>query len=430
MRTHKSSSTEIICLSRRSNMDIQKLAQNTKEASIKFQSSSAQNRNNAIKKISELLLERASEIEAENKKDIIAAQENNLSSAMIDRLLLTQDRIKGMAQTAIDIAAQEEVVGKIISEKKRPNGLVVKKQQIPLGVIAMIFESRPNVVIDCSCLAIKSGNGIILKGGKEAAHSNRILTQLVKDAIDEFIPSNIIQLIEDRNDVKSVITLNDSVDVVIPRGGEKLIQYVYDNASIPVIAHFKGLCHIYVHADADISKAKDIILNAKTQRPGVCNAMETLLLHKDLPENFKIDILKALLEKEVELHATSDLHQLNDKVMLATDEDYATEWLDKKLSIKTVVNEDEAIAHIQKYGSNHTEAILAKDPKAIEKFQMSIDASCIAVNASTRFNDGGELGLGAELGISTTKFHSYGPMGASEMTTSRFIIEGDGHIRP
>lgn len=410
-------------------MDTKKLAQNSKKASVDFLSSKAEARNDALRAISHNLLDNISEIISANEKDIQTAKENNLNEAMVDRLLLTEERIKNIAQTALDIADQPEVVGAFISEEKRPNGLVVKKQRMPLGVIAMIFESRPNVVIDCSCLAIKSGNAIILKGGKEANHSNAILVNIVRESIKDFLPIDVVQLVESREAVSELIKLNDEVDVVIPRGGKKLIQYVYDNASIPVIAHFEGLCHIYIHHDADLEKAKAIVLNAKTQRPGVCNAMECLLLHKDLPQNFKEDLMNAFITAGVELRASEDLTKINSNILKATNADYATEYLDKKLSVKVVDGIGDAISHIQTYGTNHTEAILAKDEKTIALFQNSIEASCIVVNASTRFNDGGELGLGAELGISTTKFHAYGPMGAAQMTTERYVVVGSGQIR-
>lgn len=410
-------------------METNIIAKYSKQASIEFLKSDNDSRKKALQNISNNLIKNIELILKENEKDIIKAKEENLNSALIDRLLLNEDRIQSMAQTALDIADQPEVVGKVTKELKRPNGLIVQNQRVPLGVIAMIFESRPNVVIDCSCLAIKSGNAIILKGGKEAVNSNRILTQIVRDSIKEYIPQDIVQLIDSRQAVSELITLNKYVDVVIPRGGKKLIQYVYDNASIPVIAHFEGLCHIYIHHDANLEQAKAIVLNAKIQRPGVCNAMECLLLHKDLPQKFKKDLISSFLNAEVELRGSKDLCELDTQIKPATSTDYATEYLDKILSIKTVQDIEEAISHIQTFGTNHTEAILSQDQTAISLFQKSIEASCIAVNASTRFNDGGELGLGAELGISTTKFHAYGPMGAEQMTTLRYVIFGEGQIR-
>ncbi|MCB9062560.1 MAG: glutamate-5-semialdehyde dehydrogenase [Halobacteriovoraceae bacterium] len=405
------------------------IAKNSKIASIEFRSSSADERNYAIREIARSLTERMNDIISENNKDVEEARKQGLTDAMIDRLTLTENRIQAIIDSVQAIADQEEVVGQIISQKEAPNGLKIQRQRIPLGTIAMIFESRPNVVIDCSCLAIKSGNSIILKGGKEAKYSNNILSELVREAISRYIPKNVVQLVSSKEAVSELLKLKDYIDVVIPRGGEKLIQYVYDNAKMPVIAHFKGLCHIYVHKDADLKSAKEIILNAKVQRPGVCNAMESLLLHHDLPKDFVTDIIETLLGNDVEIFADEAIKSIDQRIKLATNKNYATEYLDKKLSVKTVGNEKEAIEHIQSYGSQHTEAILAKDERVIQEFQNKVDASCIMVNASTRFNDGGELGLGAELGISTTKFHSYGPMGAAEMTTTRFVVVGQGQIR-
>jgi len=302
----------------------------------------------------------------------------------------------------------------VVESHTRADGLLVQKQRIPLGVIGMIFESRPNVVVDGAALAIKSGNAIILKGGKEAQYSNRKLFEIIHHSTASVLPEGSISLIETREDVAEILKLDQYIDLMVPRGGSALIQYVKANATMPVVAHDKGLCHLYVHADCEVD-AEAIVLNAKTQRPGVCNALETLILHEKFPHNEKI--LNALKAAGVELKHP------------ATDVDFATEWLDKKISIKMVSNHLEAIEHIKKYSSHHTEAILAKDPKVIEDFLNSLDASCIAINASTRFNDGGELGLGAELGISTSKLHAYGPMGASEMTTTRFIVTGNGHVR-
>nr|MBA2405078.1 glutamate-5-semialdehyde dehydrogenase [Bdellovibrionales bacterium] len=296
----------------------------------------------------------------------------------------------------------------------RADGLIIQKQKVPLGVIGMIFESRPNVVVDGAALAIKSGNAIILKGGKEAHHSNRKLFEIIHSACQAVLPEGSVSLIETREDVAEILKLDKYIDLMVPRGGSSLIKYVKAHATMPVVAHDKGLCHLYVHADCNVD-AQAVVLNAKVQRPSACNALETLILHEAYPKND--DIIQALKDAGVMVKHP------------ATHEDYDTEWLDNKISIKMVKSLSEAIEHIKKYSSHHTEAILAQDPKAIEEFMNSLDASCIAINASTRFNDGGELGLGAELGISTSKLHAYGPMGAAEMTTSRFIVTGNGHVR-
>ncbi len=401
-------------------------AQKTKNELLKI---TEEQRNLALKNIAKLLESNINNIIIENKKDLESAREQNLSQALIDRLKLDETRIRGIISSVEAIALQPQVVGEIVESTTRQDGLIINKQRIPIGVIGMIFESRPNVVIDCSCLAIKSGNSIILKGGKEAHHSNLALVKIVKDAIKDILPYNSVQLISTREDVSNLLKQSKYIDVIIPRGGEKLIEYVYENSLIPVIAHFKGLCHIFIDKDYPLNQAIDICLNAKTQRPGVCNAMETLLIHKEYPKQNIINLLENLKQKQTELRLDQELLNIYPGGKLASEQDWATEYLDNILSVKLISSVDEAISHIQKYGSNHTEAILSNSPKNIEKFQNEIDASSIMINASTRFNDGGEYGLGAELGISTTKLHAYGPMGAKEMTTLRFLVKGNGNIR-
>ena len=410
-------------------MDVKSLAITTELAQKDLSLISEEFRCKALQKVSEKLIENKEKIIEENQKDINKGKTEGYPEAFIDRLTLNEARIKSMAEAVLSIAESPRVLGEVVSEFKRDDGLVIQRERIPIGVIAMIFESRPNVVIDCGALAFKSGNAIILKGGKEANHSNRILTHLFQEAIKDYVNPDIIQLIDSREDLQEILSLKENIDVVIPRGGEGLIQYVYENSKIPVIAHFKGLCHIYVHKDADLEKAIDICMNAKTQRPGVCNAMETLLVHEDIAEDFLPRILAKLDSEGVEIRGCSLTKGLFSKSISANLGDYYTEYLDKVLSVKVLPNPEKAISHIQEHGTNHTEAILAKDPKAIDTFKKRVDASCIVVNASTRFNDGGELGLGAELGIATTKLHSYGPMGAREITTTRFVVKGEGHIR-
>jgi glutamate-5-semialdehyde dehydrogenase len=395
-------------------MSILNLAIKAKEASLKLQALPEEMRLTALDAISKSLLTHKDDILNENKKDLDEAKKNNLSSSMLDRLALDEKNILALSAMCTSVSNQKQVVGMIVESHTRPDGLLIQKQRIPLGVIGMIFESRPNVVVDGAALAIKSGNAIILKGGKEAQHSNRKLFEIIHQATASVLPEGSISLIETREDVAEILKLNQYIDLMVPRGGSDLIKYVKANATMPVVAHDKGLCHLYVHSDCEVD-ATAIVLNAKTQRPGVCNALETLVLHEKYPKND--EILKALKAAGVEVKNP------------ATDDEYATEWLDKKISIKMVKNHTEAIEHIKKYSSHHTEAILAKDQSVIEDFLNSLDASCIAINASTRFNDGGELGLGAELGISTSKLHAYGPMGASEMTTTRFIVTGNGHVR-
>lgn len=391
-------------------MTVTEIAQRAKETALKLQSLTEDERVRALHALGHALVKNSAKILEANANDLAEAKKNKLSAAMVDRLTLTEKSIHGMKEMCDGVASQPRVVGQIIEEVTRPNGLRIQKQRIPIGVIGMIFESRPNVVIDGAALAIKSGNAIILKGGKEAHNSNRVLMDVIEESVKNILPDGSICLIETREDVAELLKLNQYIDLMVPRGGSALIDHVRKNATMPVVAHDKGLCHIYVHKDADVNRVIPIVLNAKVSRPGVCNAVETLLLHKDYPEKEKV--IDALKGEGVEIR-----------------QDYDTEYLDKIISLKIVANENEAISHIQKHGSHHTEAILAKDYKVIEQFMNSLDASAIVVNASTRFNDGGELGLGAELGISTSKLHAYGPMGAKEMTTTRFLVTGNGQIR-
>lgn len=408
-------------------MNVLDIALKAKASTLTLQSLPEVQRRMALEEISRNLLKYQKEILEANRLDLLEAQSQQLSSAMLDRLTLTEKSIQGLSQMCLDVSNQEQVVGVIVEEYTRPNSLIIQKQRIPLGVIGMIFESRPNVVVDGAALAIKSGNAIILKGGKEAQHSNRKLFEIISHSIERILPQGCVSLIETREDVGALLKLHDFIDLMVPRGGSALIEFVRKNATMPVVAHDKGLCHLYVHEDADPSIVIPIILNAKTQRPGVCNALESLLLHEKYPKNK--EIIEALIQAGVEVRGDTESMKLHPSVKLATDNDYATEYLDKIISLKIVASETEAIRHIQKHSSHHTEAILAKDPQAIELFLNSLDASALMVNASTRFNDGGELGLGAELGISTSKLHAYGPMGAKEMTTTRFLVKGNGQTR-
>lgn len=400
-----------------------------KEAAIELRQLSHGQINQLIRELAQALLQNKEDILKANQKDMEQAMANGLPAALSDRLLLDENRLENLAQATREIAAQPDVLGQIVSEQTRSDGLVIQKQRIPLGVIGMIFESRPNVVIDAAALCIKSGNALILKGGKEANHSNKILGELL--AKIPGLPAGSIQVLDstDRSLVAELLQLNQFIDVIIPRGGQGLIDYVYQNATMPVIAHFQGLCHIYVHLDGDLKKAEEIILNAKCSRPGVCNAMESLLLHKDLPPDFISGLCQRLVKEGVQLRGCPETRKHCPQAALATEQDYATEYLDKVLSIKIVDSLSGATTHIHKYGSHHTEGIITSDPTVAQQFIQAVDASCISVNASTRFNDGGELGLGAEMGISTTKLHAYGPMGAAELTTSRYLVLGDGHVR-
>lgn len=408
-------------------MSVIEIARRAKHATTSLQALPEEQRLMALESIAIALTNNSQDILSANKMDLEEAKKNNLSSSLIDRLTLNAKSLEDLAAMCRNVADQEQVVGTIIQEEKRPNGLVIQKQRVPIGVIGMIFESRPNVIVDGAALAIKSGNAIILKGGKEAHHSNRKLFDVIHTALERILPAGAVSLIETREDVGELLKLHEYIDLMVPRGGSALIEHVRKNATMPVVAHDKGLCHIYVHKDAHSKIVIPIILNAKTQRPGVCNALESLLIHEDYPE--KKEIIDALISAGVEVRGCEKTREMNAKVIKASDEDYRTEYLDKILSVKIVSDEQLAIKHIQEHSSHHTEAILAQDNSVIEEFLNSLDASAIVVNASTRFNDGGELGLGAELGISTSKLHAYGPMGAKEMTTTRFLVKGNGQIR-
>jgi glutamate-5-semialdehyde dehydrogenase len=408
-------------------MSVIEIAKLAKKATTSLQSLPEEQRLMALEAIGVALTHHSKEILSENQKDLDEAKKNNLGNVLIDRMFLNEKSILALAEMCRDVADQEQVVGTIVDEYSRPNGLVIQKQRIPLGVIGMIFESRPNVVVDGAALAIKSGNAIILKGGKEAQHSNKKLFEVLSAAIERILPPGSVSLIETREDVTELLKLHQYIDLMVPRGGSPLINYVKQHATMPVVAHDKGLCHMYVHEDADVARVTPIVLNAKVQKPSACNALESLLLHENYTQSK--ELISALLESGIEIRGCERSQKLNSKVRVATETDFDTEYLANIISVKIVNDPAEAIAHIQKHSSHHTEAVLAKDPSVIELFLNSLDASALIVNASTRFNDGGELGLGAELGISTSKLHAYGPMGAKEMTTTRFLVKGNGQIR-
>jgi glutamate-5-semialdehyde dehydrogenase len=413
--------------------DLLEKARQAQTSSVRLRRCREEDRTRALLAIRDMLLSQSEAIYQANTRDVEAARKNELSEAMIDRLTLTPARLLGLADALATIASSPPVVGHIEDAHTRDDGLIIQKKRIPIGVIGVIFESRPNVLVDCAALAIKSGNAILLKGGSDAEHSNAILGALVQEAIAPFLPRGSVQIIPggDRQLTMDMVKLVGLIDLIIPRGGEGLIRMIQDHAKIPVIAHAKGLCHLYLHADADFEKARNITLNAKVQRPSVCNAIETLLVHQQHASGFLLDLLKALTDAGVRLRVDEEIWSLGpqDGWEQAGDEDWDAEYLDKILSVRLVSSEDEAIDHILQHGSHHTEAIISHDPTVIQKFEEAIDASCLAINASTRFNDGGELGLGAEIGISTTKLHAYGPMGARELTTTRFVVQGTGHCR-
>ena len=408
-------------------MNMATIAKKAKKTTALLQATSEAQRIKALIILSQHISREMASIVEENQKDLELARQQHLPGPMIERLTLSEKSIQNLSASCMAIAEQEQVVGVICEEYERPNGLKIQRQRMPLGVIGMIFESRPNVVIDSIALAIKSGNAIILKGGKEAQHSNLKLFQIALNAIDGLLPKECIQLLTSREETVELLKCSDDIDLMVARGGSELIKFVKKNATMPVVAHDKGLCHTYLHHDCDEKNSVDVILNAKISRPGVCNALESLLIHKNFPHQNLV--IKKLTEAGVQIRGCSETQKLSPFVVPAQAEDYDTEYLNKIISVKIVSSHHEAIEHIRAHSSHHTEAILAKEPTVIEEFLNTLDASCLVVNASTRFNDGSELGLGAELGISTSKLHAYGPMGAKEMTCLRFIVRGNGHVR-
>ncbi|MBN1157471.1 glutamate-5-semialdehyde dehydrogenase [Candidatus Woesearchaeota archaeon] len=402
-------------------------AKKAKEAAFRIANIDSKLKNNVISSLCTELEKRKNEIISENSIDLEKGKKKNLSSAILDRLKLDDKRIAGMVEGLRQIIALEDPIGEVIEERKLRSGIFLKKVRVPIGVILMIFEARPNVTIDSFALCFKAGNSVILKGGSDALHSNRILAKIIQEVLAKNkLPEECCQLVESHEAIDELLKLNEHIDLVIPRGGERLIKFVVEKSMIPVIMHYKGICHTYVDKDADIKNAVEICYNAKCQRPGVCNAMETLLVHKDVAKSF----LPKLAERmsSVELRGCERTRGII-KAKPATKEDWNTEYLDLILSIKIVDSVDDAISHINKYGSKHSDAIVTEDKRAQENFLKRVDSSSVFVNCSTRFNDGFEYGLGAEIGISTQKLHARGPMGLRELTTYKYLLLGHGEIR-
>lgn len=408
------------------------LAVKAREASRALAKVDSEPKNHALYAMARLLRDRKSHLQAENAKDLASARGQGLSDAFIDRLTLSDKVIESMAAGLEEVARLPDPVGEVTRMWRRPNGLQVGKMRIPLGVIGMIYESRPNVTIDAGSLCLKSGNAVLLRGGKEAINSNLALAAIMQEALEkENIPAAAVQVIPmtDRMAVMEMLKLKEYIDVIIPRGGESLIKTVYENSQIPVIAHYKGVCHVYIDESADYAMAERIALNAKVQRPGVCNAMETLLVHKKFADAHMAPLMASFRKEQVGLRGCGQTRALDAAVDEATEQDWHEEYLDLVLAVKVVHDMDEALDHIAKYGSKHTEAIVTRDYENAHRFLAEADSSVVLVNASTRFNDGGQLGLGAEIGISTCKLHSFGPMGLEELTTTKFIVYGDGQVR-
>lgn len=409
-----------------------RMARKAKQASQKLAKLSSTVKNEALLKMAQVLETHKDKILKLNHKDIVLAKAKGLPLALIDRLTLNEKRIKQMCDGLRQIAQLEDPVGKIESMWRRPNGLLIGRMRVPLGVIGIIYESRPNVTVDAAGLCLKAGNAVILRGGSEAINSNIALIDALSEAIQEVgLPGECIQLVRttDRKAVGEMLKLNEYIDVIIPRGGESLIKMVTENSTIPVIKHYKGVCHVYVDEEADLKMAEKIAFNAKVQRPGVCNAMETLLVAEKIADKFLPVVIRKLQEAGVEIRGDEKTCKISPNVKRATEEDWSTEYLDLILSVKVVSGIDEAIAHINRYGSHHSDAIVTNSYIKSRKFLREVDSAAVYVNASTRFTDGGEFGLGAEIGISTDKLHARGPMGVKELTTTKFIILGEGQIR-
>ncbi|RUM44229.1 MAG: glutamate-5-semialdehyde dehydrogenase [Desulfurobacterium sp.] len=414
-------------------MNVREIAKRSKEVSYRLIDISTDVKNRTLLKAAELIEEKADLIQRENRKDLSAGEEKGLSKAMLDRLLLNEKRIKGMVQVLKDVASLNDPVGEIVKMWKRPNGLRIGKMRVPLGVVGIIYESRPNVTVEAASLCIKSSNAVILKGGSEAINSNRVLVNILKEAAaSEGFPEEAIQFIDttDRSAVKEMLQLDEFIDVVIPRGGEGLIRFVAENARMPVIKHYKGVCHVFVDEFADLEKAWNICFNAKVQRPGVCNAMETMLVHSKIADAFLPTMIEMFKKVKVELRGCERTVKYDpDYIKPATEEDWYAEYLDLILAVKIVDSLDEAIEHINTYGSHHSDAIVTENYTNGMKFINRVDSAAVYINASTRFTDGNVFGLGAEMGISTDKVHVRGPMGLEDLTITKYVIFGDGQIR-
>lgn len=408
------------------------IAENSREASRTLASAPSSEKNDFLLRFADLLVAQTEGLLSENAKDVSLAEEKGLSTALLDRLRLNPPRISSLADGLREIAELPDPVGKISAKWDRPNGLSVEKKRIPLGVIGIIYESRPGVTADAAGLCVKSGNCVILRGGSETIRSNLAISRLMSDALSRSGLSPYaaqVVPVADRDVVTEMLKLEDKIDLIIPRGGEGLIRFVAENSRIPVLKHYKGVCHVYVDEHADLGMAGDICRNAKVQRPGVCNSMETMLVHSSVAGDFLPAAVRRLEGEGVSVKGCENTRKLLPGVAPATEEDWYEEYLDLVLNVRVVSTIDEAIEHIQTYGSMHTDAIVTEHPGNSEKFVKEVDSSAVMVNTSTRFNDGFELGLGAEIGISTSKLHAFGPMGLEELTTSKFVVRGDGQVR-
>ena len=411
---------------------IAKMAKEARKAAREVAKLSTTVKNDVLLRTAERIIEARGKLQEENEKDLKKAKDKGVTSAFMDRLRLSDKVIDSMADGLRDVAALPDPVGEVPKMWKRPNGLTVGRVRIPLGVIGMIYESRPNVTIDAAGLCLKAGNAIILKGGSDALYSNLALGSILQEVLTEFsVPGEAVQVVSttDRAAVTELLKREEEIDVIIPRGGEGLIRFVAEHSRIPVLKHYKGVCHVYIDKGADLNMAKEVCFNSKVQRPGVCNAMEGMLVHRDIADEFLPLMAESFKDAGIELRGCERTCRLVPFARAAVDEDWGKEFLDLVLAVKVVDGMDEAMDYIARYGSNHTDAIVTRDYARARRFLSEVDASLVIVNASTRFNDGGQLGLGAEIGISTSKLHAYGPMGLEELTTTKFIAFGNGQIR-
>ena len=412
--------------------DMAATAQQVKNASRIVAQLTTLQKNALLTAMAKAIEENCAEIIIENDKDIVAGKNKGLTDAMLDRLLLTEQRIIGIADAIREIATLTDPVGDVANLSLRPNGMQVGKMRIPLGVIAMIYEARPNVTAEAAALCIKSGNAVILRGGSEAIHSNISLAKCLHKVLKTHdIDENIVAVIPDtsRSVIEELLKQRETIDLVIPRGGEGLIHYVTEHSKIPVIQHYKGVCHLYIDKFADLDKAVNILVNGKTQRPSACNAFETLLVHQDVAEQFLPLAAKALKAFDVKIHACERSMSYFEESTLATDDDFHAEYLAQEIAVKVVDGFEQATSHINEFTSDHTEVIVTQDTSRSQQFIRQMNSSVVMVNASSRFSDGGQLGLGSEIGISTSKLHAYGPMGLESLTTEKFVVYGDGQVR-
>ncbi|GAB5382164.1 MAG: glutamate-5-semialdehyde dehydrogenase [Aliiglaciecola sp.] len=411
---------------------ISQAARRAKQASRAIATLSSENKNQLLQDIANTMLSESESILSANAKDLAQAEIDGLDGSMQDRLRLDGSRLQGIANAVLEIVQQPDPVGAIDNIQQRPSGIRVGKMRIPLGVIAMIYESRPNVTIDAAALCLKAGNAVILRGGKEAIHSNLALAACIRQALEkQDLDPAIVTIVPDtdRAVMNELMTLSDDIDLIIPRGGEGLIRFVTQNSQIPVIQHFKGVCHLYIDHAADLEKGLTLLENGKTQRTSVCNSLETLLVHQSVADQFLPLAAKMLTEHQVKVHACERSIDFFNAGIKATEDDWYAEYLALEIAIRVVDDFDMAVEHISQYGSGHTEVIVTQDYSAANEFVRVVDSAVVMVNASSRFSDGGELGLGAEIGISTSKLHAYGPMGAESLTTQKFVVFGDGQTR-